>query len=223
MELVEGHESFLGALRSWCGVNPPRQFQVRSFVLFGVWTTVCDCAPGAFGGILCLLRIDWSLRWFDVCICTDASEKGFAFAVREGCRELASEVGRFSERTRFKRSSKSIRARSRALMAAAPEAVSECSSSEEGEVSLVWRESRADFTKVSLRLLNLSAWELVAYGGFFGYENIRILEARPSVYTVRCGENKYPLGRLLIISDNLALVLGSAKDAQTIVTPLSVT
>ena len=44
---------------------------------------------------------------------TDASEKGFAFAVREGCRELASKVGRVSERTRFKRSSRSIRARSR--------------------------------------------------------------------------------------------------------------
>ena len=28
-------------------------------------------------------------------VCTDASEMGFAFAVREGCRELASEVGRF--------------------------------------------------------------------------------------------------------------------------------
>ena len=44
-----------------------------------------------------------------------ASEKGFTFAVREGCRELASEVGRVSERRRFKRSSRSIRARSRAL------------------------------------------------------------------------------------------------------------
>ena len=53
---------------------------------------------------LCLLRSDWSLRWLDVCICTDASAKGFAFAVRRGCRELASEVGRVSERARFKRS-----------------------------------------------------------------------------------------------------------------------
>ena len=57
----------------------------------------------AFGGFQCLFRGDWSLRWLDVCTCTDASEKGFAFAVREGCRELASEVGRVSEWTRFKR------------------------------------------------------------------------------------------------------------------------
>ena len=41
-------------------------------------------------------------QWLGVCICMDASEKGFAFAVREGCCELASEVGRVSERTRFK-------------------------------------------------------------------------------------------------------------------------
>ena len=47
----------------------------------------------AFGGILCLLRSDRSLRWLDVCICADASEKGSAFAVREGRCELASEVG----------------------------------------------------------------------------------------------------------------------------------
>ena len=37
-----------------------------------------------------------SLRWLDVCICTDASDKGFAFAVRERCRELGSEDGRVS-------------------------------------------------------------------------------------------------------------------------------
>ena len=55
----------------------------------------------AFGGSLCLFRSDWSLRWLDVCICTDASEKGFAFAAREGCRELASEVGLVSDRRRL--------------------------------------------------------------------------------------------------------------------------
>ena len=69
----------------------------------------------ALGNILCLLRSDWSLLWLDVSICTDASEKGCAFAVREECRELASEGCRVSERTRFKWSSKCIRARSRAL------------------------------------------------------------------------------------------------------------
>ena len=58
----------------------------------------------AFWSILCLLRSDWSLRRLDVCMCTDASEQGFAFAVRERCRELASEVGRVSEQTRFKSS-----------------------------------------------------------------------------------------------------------------------
>ena len=62
-----------------------------------------------------------SLRWLDVCICADASEKNFAFAVREGCRELASEVGRVLERTKFQ-----IRSPGRARSAVAPEAILEC-------------------------------------------------------------------------------------------------
>ena len=78
----------------------------------------------------------WSLRWLDVCVCTDASEKGLAFAVREGCRELALEVGLVSERARFKRSSRSIRAKSRALRYIAPDVGSDCSSSDENEASL---------------------------------------------------------------------------------------
>ena len=83
------------------------------------WSTV-RLERRAFGGILCLLRSNWSLRWLDVCICTDASEKGFAFAVREGCRELASKGGGVSERTTSRRSSRSPRARSRALRSIAP-------------------------------------------------------------------------------------------------------
>ena len=83
-------------------------------VFFGFKGAMVNRAQGTEGiwGIQCLLRSDWSLRWLDVCICTDASEKGFVFAVREGCHELASEVGRVSERTSCKRSARSIRARS---------------------------------------------------------------------------------------------------------------
>ena len=141
-----------GAQPSRSALNPSCQFQVRTFVLLRVWTSVVDCAHGT-GSILYLLRSDWSLRWFDVCICTDASEKCFPFAVRAGCRELASEVGRASERTKFKRSSRSVCAGSRALRSIAPDVDLECSRSEEDEVSLAQRESRADFPEVSLQLL----------------------------------------------------------------------
>ena len=55
--------------------------------------------------------------------------------------------------------------------------MSECSSFEEDEASLVLRESRADFLEVSLRLLDPSAWGLVAYSGFFREGSIIILEA----------------------------------------------
>ena len=87
------------------------KFARASYLVSGEpWSTV-RMEQRASGGILCLLLSNWSLRWLDVCMCTNASEKGFAFAVREGCRELASQVGRVSERTRFKSSSRSIRAR----------------------------------------------------------------------------------------------------------------
>ena len=124
-----------------------------------------NCAIGTMSiirGILCLLRSDRSFRWLDVCICTGAPEKGFAFAVREGCRELASEVGRVSERTRFESSPRAIGARLRALRSIAPDVAVECSSSDEDEVSLARRESRADFLEVSLQLLDPSGWRQVA-------------------------------------------------------------
>ena len=99
MELVDGHESFLAL--SNLGVlsilHGSFKFARASYLVFGErWSTV-RVEQRAFGGIFCLLRSDWSLRWLDVCICLDASENGIAFAVREGCRELASEVGRVSE------------------------------------------------------------------------------------------------------------------------------
>ena len=89
-------------------------------------------------------------------------QRCFAFAVREGCRELASEVGRVSERTRFKRSSRSIRSRSRAFRSIVPEAGLECPSSDEDVMSLRERErereSRADFPELLVHFLDPSEW-----------------------------------------------------------------
>ena len=175
MELINGHESFLalsnrGALSI---LDASFKFARASYLVSGEpWSTV-RMEQRAFGGILSLFRSDWSLRWLDVCICTDASEKGFEFAVREGCRELASDVGRVSERARFKRSSRTVRARSRALRSIAPQAVLECSSSDEEEMSLARRESRAD-SRESLQLLDPSGWQLVAYGKPTGLQRVNV-------------------------------------------------
>ena len=59
---------------------------------------------------------------------------------------------------------------------------------------------------MSLQLVDRSEWRLVAYGGFFRAENIIIIEARSILYAVRDAESRHPLGRLSILSDNLALV-----------------
>ena len=86
MELVNGHESFFDAELQVCARF---KFALAPCLVSGeLWSTVRK-EQRAFGGLYV----------------SSASEKGFAFTVREGCRELASEVGRVSERTRFKRSS----------------------------------------------------------------------------------------------------------------------
>ena len=115
---------------------------------------LCVCNRELSGELSVFSAVCWSLRRLDVCICTGASDKGFASAVREGCPG--------PERTRFKRSSRSIRARSRALRSIALEASLESSSSDEDVMSLARRESRADFPEVSLQLLDPWEWKLAA-------------------------------------------------------------
>ena len=132
------------------------------------------------------------------------------------------EVGRGSERTRFKRSSRTVRARSRALRSTAPEVVLECSSSDEDEVTLARWESRADFPEVSSQLLDPLEWGLAAYGSFFREENIVVLEARSILYVVQYAESTCPPGRLLIFSENLALLLAFFKGRSKLLSLLSV-
>ena len=64
-----------------------------------------------------------------------------------------------------------------------------------------------DFPEVSLQILDPTERTLAAYGGFFREEYTIVVEARSILYAVRCAESNYPPGRLLILSDNLALVL----------------
>ena len=57
--------------------------------------------------------------------------------------------------------------------------------------------------------------------GFCREANITVLEARPILCGVRYAENRFPPGRLLILSDNLALV-PLCRGRSTIFTLLSV-
>ena len=62
-----------------------------------------------------------------------------------------------------------------------------------------------------LQLLDPSRWRLVAYGRFYREEKLVILKARSILHAVQFAESTYPLGRLLVLSDNLALVLPFCK------------
>ena len=109
---------------------------------------------------------------------------GFVFAVRQGCGEVVSEVGRVSEQTRFKGRSRSIRARSHALRFIFPDVDLGISGSDEDEVSVSHRESCANLLEVSLQLLNPSEWRLVACGVFFRVENEK--SSRTTCHLVCC-------------------------------------
>ena len=77
---------------------------------------------------------------------------------------------------------------------------------------------RSDFPGASIS----QKGELAAYGGFCREENIIVFEARSVLYAVRYAESRYPLGRLLIFSDSLALVLALCKGRANTFTLLSV-
>ena len=140
------------------------------------WSTV-RTEHRAFGGILCLFRSDWSLRQLDVCICTDASEKGFAF-VKDAAswpqKLVVSQSGHGS------REAPGPSVTDRALIAPVSIWI-ESSGSDGNEVSLARRESRADFPKVSHNFWIPTEWKLAANEK----ENIMVLEARSILYAVR--------------------------------------
>ena len=149
-----------------------------------------------FGGILCLFRSDWSLRRLDLCICADASKRASRSRFVKDAASWRRRLVESQSGQGTRKSSRSIHARSRALRSIAPEVGWECSGSDEDEVSLARRESRADFPEASVQLLDPSEGRLAAHGGFLREENIEVLEARSILYAVRFAGNIYPPGRL---------------------------
>ena len=135
----------------------------------------------------------------------------FFVAKKAGADQRFTIDARASNRHFLRPSSGPLLTGERTLRSITPDVVLECSSPDEKEVSLARRKSRADFTEVSLQLLDPSEWRSAAYGRFFREQNIIVLEARFILYAVRYAESCRPPGCLLILSDNLALVLALSK------------
>ena len=108
-----------------------------------------------------------------------------------GCRELASEVGRVSKRTRCKRNSRSVRARSRSFGALALDAMSEYSRSEEDErgVAYTTREScwlpRGVVPTPGSRDVEIGGWHTVVQD-----ENSIIVQECSILYAVSAAEKQ---------------------------------
>ena len=97
VELVNGHESFLPPINRGALSIPGARIK---FARLSLRRAMVNCAHGTksiWETKLCLFRSDWSLRWLDSASVrmhrTRASRSRF---VKDGCRELASEVGRVS-------------------------------------------------------------------------------------------------------------------------------
>ena len=76
MELVNDHESFLSlSSRGALSILDASFECVRaSYLVSGEPRSTVRIEQRAFGGIRCLIRSGWSLRWLDVCMCTDVLE-----------------------------------------------------------------------------------------------------------------------------------------------------
>ena len=123
----------------------------------------------AFGGVLCLLFSDWSLRWFDVCICTDASETGSRFVKDVVSWPVKSVVSRSGRGSRSSRYPPSVPRRQMSIWK------SQVRTRMRGRLP---EECRADFPEVSLQLMVPSKWRLADFGAFFREENIIVLEVQ---------------------------------------------
>ena len=174
------------------------------------WSTVRK-EQKAFGEILCVLRSDWSLIWLDVCICTECVRKRVLLHGSAGCRELAPKVGGswsgqgsreapgpfVPDRVRFALSrqmsawSVHVRTKMRCLL---PEE----------------RESRGLFGSVVATSGPLGM-EIGGIRCFLSRGKTKFLQARSICHAFWYAESCYPPGRLLILSDNLALVLALCK------------
>ena len=111
----------------------------------------------------------------------------------------------------------SVCARSRALRSVAPDVdLGSSGSATKGGDRADLPEGRV--VEISFQLMDPSEWKLAACGGFFREENITVLEAHSILYAVRHAGSRYPPGRLLILSDNLALVLALCKGRSNIST-----
>ena len=107
-------------------------------------------------------------------------------------KDIASpEVGRVSERTRFKRSSSVRSAPSRRM----------------SPWSVLFRTKMRCRCNFGIR--RNGDWRRTVVS--FAMRNVKVLEARSTVYAVRYAESSSPPGRFMILSDNLALVLSPMK------------
>ena len=134
MELVNGPEFFVAFSKrgAFSILDASFKFARASYLVSGEPRSTVRLEQ-SIRGIPCLFRSNWSKR----------------------SRFMKVGLGgpQVSERTSFKRSSRSIRARSRALRSIAPDVDLDSSgSSDENEVSLARRESCADLPGVSLDL-----------------------------------------------------------------------
>ncbi|CAK9009278.1 Protein kinase domain-containing protein [Durusdinium trenchii] len=140
----------------------------------------------AFSGLMALLVADWSRPWNSVVTVSDASEEGFGVCAAAWEPQVAAEVGRVSERDRFRRAG-GHSARESALTSAGfvkDEASGKWADGlleDEEYLRLSGWDLKQDFPEVPVHQLKSQEWATVRQGAWRRSEHIVHLEARALV------------------------------------------
>ena len=143
-----------------------------------MWDSVGLCR--AHAGLHPLLRGDCTCRWCPEVYCSDASERGWSFAVRTAQISFFARHGRVPERSRFRGPSSSGRAQDHTYRQ-----LGLAESGPADDIPDLEHEQVSNFPDICAELLSVNTWNIVDYSRFMRDEDTFPLEARSSLRAVQ--------------------------------------
>ena len=216
LEILVGHCTYCGLVNR-CTLsifhNVYKFIKTSYSTSIPIWPSVM-AELRAFVGLMPALRADWSRPWSDEVVVSDASEEGYGVCRAHWGTRAVAEVGRVSERDRFKRCG-GHNARDSALSAAGfvrDEVTGKWSSGEIGDEEYLeasgWRLD-SSFPEVPASDLKQSAWAVARQDRWKKAEHIIHLEARALVKSMETAV--HDLGcfnaRQLLLVDSMSVAL----------------
>ena len=181
-----------------------------------IWDTVKD-ELRMFRDLMIFLESDWRRQWNPFVVATDASEAGWGISGAYWERSRVADVGRVTERSRFKRMvGRSARDHALHLAEHGPSVATSSHVDPDAPPEDVWK-IRGDFPEVPAELLRPSLWASKGHGQWQHVEDILVLEARALVkglHRVACSSFGRNVRQLLLV-DNMAVSLAFERRRST--------